>query len=97
MEYIRNIEGRLREWGALWGAGPPPSLWISKDFQWVWMDFLHVDSHLYLYYLQSLLLELLVLMDMTKSRLYGVKSSSGHDRMISFGSVSHISGTKLTF
>ena len=31
----------------------PPGLWISTDFQWIWLDFLHVDWHLYLYYLQS--------------------------------------------
>ena len=30
------------------------SLWISTDFQWIWLDFLHVDLHLYLYYLQSI-------------------------------------------
>ena len=27
----------------------PPSLWISTDFQWIWVDFLHVDLHLYIF------------------------------------------------
>ena len=30
------------------------SLWISFDFQWIWVDVLHMDSHLYLYYLQNI-------------------------------------------
>ena len=45
----------------MWGWSPRPttrpsplSLWISTDFQWIWVDFLHVDSHLYLYYLQGI-------------------------------------------
>ena len=27
---------------------------IIEDFQWIWVDILHVDSHLYLYYLQAI-------------------------------------------
>ena len=37
-------------WEEVMGA----SLYISKDLRWIWVDFLHVDSHLYLYYLQSI-------------------------------------------
>ena len=39
---------------SMWEEGVGASLWISKDFQWIWVDFLHVDSHLYLYYLQGI-------------------------------------------
>ena len=31
-----------------------PALWISKDFPWIWVDVLHLDSHSYLYYLQGI-------------------------------------------
>ena len=39
---------------SMWEEVVMASLWISSDFQWIWVDFLHVDSHLYLYYLQSI-------------------------------------------
>ena len=48
--YISNIEHITYQCS----TPLPPSLWISTDFQWIWVDFLHVDSHLYLYYLQSI-------------------------------------------
>ena len=30
------------------------SLWIYVDFLWIRVDFLHVDWHLYFYYLQGI-------------------------------------------
>ena len=30
------------------------SLWNSVDFQWIWVDFLHVALHLYIHDLQSI-------------------------------------------
>ena len=38
----------------MWEEVVGASLWISEDFQWIWMDFLHVDLQLYLYYLQGI-------------------------------------------
>ena len=38
----------------MWEEVVCASLWISVEFQWIWVDFLHVDLRLYLYYLQSI-------------------------------------------
>ena len=40
--------------GGMWEEVVGASLWISEDFLWIWVDFLHMDPHLYLYYLQSI-------------------------------------------
>ena len=39
---------------SMWEEVVGASLWISVDFQWIWVDLLHVDSHAYLFYLQSI-------------------------------------------
>ena len=30
---------------SMWKEVAGASLWISEDFQWIWVDFLHVDSN----------------------------------------------------
>ena len=49
-----TISSHMLGEGDTWEEVLFASLWISEDFQWIWVDFLHVDSHLYLYYLQSI-------------------------------------------
>ena len=39
---------------SMWEEVVGASLWISEDFQWIWVDILHVDSHLYLCYLEGI-------------------------------------------
>ena len=46
--------GRVGWGGGMWKEVVGASLWISIDLQWIWVDFLHVDSHLYLQYLQNI-------------------------------------------
>ena len=36
--------GRVGE-GGMWEEVVGASLWISEDFPWIWVDFLHVDLH----------------------------------------------------
>ena len=44
------------ETGGMWEEVVGASLWISVDFRRIcWVDFLHVDSHLYFDYLQSII------------------------------------------
>ena len=57
----------------------PPSLWISTDFQWIWVDFLHVDSHLYLYYLQGI----------SRRQVLVVVQDSAHTPSVLFGLFSY--------
>ena len=38
----------------MWEEVVGASLWISVDFQSIWTDFLHVDSHSYLYNVQGI-------------------------------------------
>ena len=38
----------------LWEEVMCAPFWIPMDFPWILVDFLHVDSHLYLDYLQSI-------------------------------------------
>ena len=33
--------------GGMWEEVVGASLWISEDFHWMWLDFLHVDLHLF--------------------------------------------------
>ena len=37
-------EGRVA--GRMWEKVVYASLWISVDCLWIWVDFLHMDSHL---------------------------------------------------